>query len=125
VIPICYVYDRGSLYSSIDEKPKRRNPTHLRRVLNIIENPNVALVVDQYGEDWSRLKYVTLRGFAEILSTGAEYERAIRLLREKYAQYRRMRLESRPIIKIRLISVFAWRPLGGGHPKSQVPSEPI
>ncbi len=46
VIPICYAYDGDSLYSSIDEKPKRRSPTKLQRVLNIVENPSVSLVVE-------------------------------------------------------------------------------
>ncbi|MGD0175481.1 MAG: TIGR03668 family PPOX class F420-dependent oxidoreductase [Candidatus Bathyarchaeia archaeon] len=108
VIPICYVYDGDSLYSSIDEKPKRRSPTQLQRVLNIVENPSVSLVVDRYEEDWSKLKYVLVRGSAEIVHTGEEHEHAVQLLREKYAQYRQMKLEERPVIRIRPISVFAW-----------------
>jgi len=90
VIPICYVYDGDSLYSSIDEKPKRRSPTQLQRVLNIVENPSVSLVVDRYEEDWSKLKYVLVRGSAEIVHTGEEHEHAVQLLREKYAQYRQI-----------------------------------
>lgn len=107
VIPICYVYDGDSLYSSIDEKPKRRSPTQLQRVLNIVENPSVSLVVDLYEEDWSKLKYVLVRGSAEIVHTGEEHEHAVQLLREKYAQYRQMKLEDRPVIKIKPVGVFA------------------
>lgn len=112
VIPICYVYDEESFYSAIDEKPKRRDPTHLRRFLNIVENPSVALVIDRYEEDWGKLKYVTVRGLAEVLFAGAEYERAIYRLQEKYAQYHQMKLEGRPVIKIKPVSIFAWRPGG-------------
>ena len=108
VVPICYVLDGGSLYTPIDEKPKRRKPTQLRRVLNIAENPNVCLVVDHYEEDWSELKYVIVRGSAEIVHEGEVYERAVTLLREKYKQYRQMKLEGRPLIKIKPISVLAW-----------------
>jgi coenzyme F420-0:L-glutamate ligase/coenzyme F420-1:gamma-L-glutamate ligase len=112
VIPICYTYDGYSLYSSIDEKPKRRSPTQLQRVLNIVENPNVSLVVDRYEEDWSKLKYVLVRGSAEIVHAGEEYEHAVQLLREKYVQYRQMKLEDRPVIKIKPVSVFAWHASG-------------
>ena len=108
VIPICYVYDGDSLYSSIDEKPKRRSPTQLQRVLNIVENPSVSLVVDRYEEDWSKLKYVLVRGSAEIVHIGEEHEHAVQLLREKYPQYRQMKLEDRPVIKIKPVGVFAW-----------------
>jgi PPOX class probable F420-dependent enzyme len=108
VIPICYVYDEDAFYSAIDEKPKRRDPTNLRRVLNILENSSVSLVVDQYEDDWSKLRYVTVKGFAKLIYVGAEYERALQMLRDKYVQYRRMRLEGRPVIKIKPISAFTW-----------------
>jgi PPOX class probable F420-dependent enzyme len=109
VIPICYVYDGDSIYSSVDEKPKRRTPMRLRRVLNILDNPNVSLVIDRYEEDWSKLKYVIVRGSAEIVQTQEEHEHAVQLLREKYSQYHQMKLEGRPIIKIKLVSVFPWQ----------------
>lgn len=108
VIPICYVYDGDSLYSSIDEKPKRRSPTQLQRVLNIVDNPSVSLIVDRYEQDWSKLKYVLVRGSAEIVHTGEEHEHAVQLLREKHVQYRQMKLEDRPVIKIKPVGVFAW-----------------
>jgi PPOX class probable F420-dependent enzyme len=102
------VLDGGSLYTPIDEKPKRRKPTQLRRVLNIAENPNVCLVVDHYEENWSELKYVIVRGSAEIVHEGEVHERAVTLLRKKYKQYCQMKLEDRPLIKIKPLSVVAW-----------------
>ena len=108
VVPICYVYDGDSIYSSIDEKPKRTSPAQLRRMLNIVENPDVSLVVDQYEEDWSKLKYVIVHGRAEIVHKGEKHERAVLLLREKYPQYRVMKLEDRPIITVKLTRVVAW-----------------
>ncbi len=108
VVPICYVYNGVSIYSSIDEKPKRANPNRLRRVLNIIENPHVSMVVDHYGEDWSKLRYVMVQGSARILHEGDEHRRAVSLLREKYPQYSAMKLEDRPIIKIEPTRVAAW-----------------
>jgi len=112
VVPICYVLDGSLLYTPIDEKTKQRKPSQLRRVLNIAENPNVCLVVDHYEEDWSELKYVIVRGSAELVHEGENHGRAITLLREKYDQYRQMKLEDRPIIKIKPISVVAWSARG-------------
>jgi len=108
VVPICYVYDRNTIYSSIDEKPKRAKPRQLRRVLNIVENPKVSLVVDQYREDWRKLRYVIVHGSANLVNHGVEHRRAVSLLRKKYRQYRSMRLEERPIIKIKPDNVFTW-----------------
>ena len=112
VVPICYVLDGSLLYTPIDEKTKQRKPSQLRRVLNIAENPNVCLVVDHYEEDWSELKYVIVRGSAELVHEGENHGRAITLLREKYDQYRQMKLEDRPVIKIKPISVVAWSARG-------------
>ena len=108
VVPVCYVYDGVSIYSPIDEKPKRTNPKQLRRVLNISENPYVSMVVDQYEEDWSKLRYVLVQGSARIVHEGDEYRRAVSLLREKYPQYGAMQLEDRPVIKIEPVKVAAW-----------------
>lgn len=112
VVPICYVYDGSSIYSSVDEKPKRANPNRLRRVLNIIENPHVSMIADQYAEDWSKLRYVLVQGSARIVQEGDEHKRAVSLLREKYPQYQAMALEERPVIKIDPVKITAWNASG-------------
>jgi PPOX class probable F420-dependent enzyme len=112
VVPVCYVYDGVSIYTSIDEKPKRTTPKQLRRILNIVENPHVSMIVDQYEEDWSKLRYVLVQGSARIVQVGDEHRRAVSLLREKYPQYCAMKLEDRPIIKIEPVRVVAWN---AGH----------
>jgi PPOX class probable F420-dependent enzyme len=109
VVPICYVYDGTSIYSPIDEKPKRRKPSQLRRTMNIAMNPNVCLVVDLYEEDWHNLSYVIVHGTAIVVQNGKEHDRAVQLLREKYSQYHKMRLEGRPLIKISITNTVAWR----------------
>src|SRR5204863_453607 len=60
VIPVCYVLAEGALYITIDEKPKRQDRP-LKRVRNILENPQAAFVTDRYDEDWRRLGWVMLR----------------------------------------------------------------
>jgi PPOX class probable F420-dependent enzyme len=108
VIPICYVYERGFLFSVIDEKPKKVAPGKLKRMSNIQSNPQVALVIDDYYEDWSKLGYVLIHGTAEILEEEAEQQRAVALLREKYTQYQTMILEDKPVIRITPVSVRSW-----------------
>jgi PPOX class probable F420-dependent enzyme len=108
VIPICYVCDDSCLYSVLDAKPKRVAVKNLKRVLNIQENPRVAVVVDEYDEDWTRLAYVLLHGTAQVLTGGEEHARALRLLREKYPQYRAMQLEGCPVICMAVQRVISW-----------------
>ena len=108
MIPVCHACDGRSIYSVLDQKPKRVSVIQLRRVRNIQANPHVALVVDHYDADWRRLWYLLLTGTAELLEAGEEQARAIGLLRQKYPQYRQMPIEDRPVIKITPTSVAAW-----------------
>jgi PPOX class probable F420-dependent enzyme len=109
VVPICFVLGLRAIYSAIDQKPKRMKPLALRRVRNIVENQNVCLTVDEYDEDWRKLKYVMVQAKATLLMRGREHRAALSLLREKYPQYRYMELESRPIIKIKPLRIIAWK----------------
>jgi coenzyme F420-0:L-glutamate ligase/coenzyme F420-1:gamma-L-glutamate ligase len=109
VIPVCFAYYRGAIYIALDEKPKDVPPTHLKRVRNILENPSVALVADRYAEDWSLLAFVMVRGRAELLEPSAEeHAAAVRLLRGKYHQYEKMRIEENPIIAVRPRKAVSW-----------------
>ena len=105
--PVCFSLIGDSLYITIDEKPKRRD-VPLKRVRNILENPNTAFTVDRYDENWTRLGWVMLRGLAEILDSGDEHDRAQTVLREKYAQYRTMNLAGLPVIALRIARVASW-----------------
>jgi PPOX class probable F420-dependent enzyme len=107
VIPVCYAVAQGTLYVTVDEKPKRRNRP-LKRVRNIRENPQAGFVADYYDEDWRRLGWVMLRGAAEILETGAEHDRAQELLRARYPQYRAMNLAELPVIALRIARATSW-----------------
>jgi PPOX class probable F420-dependent enzyme len=55
VVPVCFAILQGTLYITVDEKPKRVAGAALKRVRNIERNPMVAIVVDRYDEDWTRL----------------------------------------------------------------------
>ena len=108
LVPICFALDGDVLVSPIDEKPKQAGPGGLRRLRNVAENPRVALLADRYDEDWSRLGYLLLLGRAQVLVDGPRHARALVLLRERYAQYRAMDLESRPVLAISLDKATAW-----------------
>jgi len=88
VIPVCFVLLGDTLYQAIDAKPKSVAPRRLRRVRNIQANPEAALLVDHYLENWRRLWWVLLHGRARLVEDGAEQQRAIAALRRKYPQYR-------------------------------------
>jgi len=108
VIPICFALDRKTLYSPIDEKPKKVSPLRLRRIKNIVENPHVSVVVDRYDENWRKLAYVLIRGKARVLLRGQKHRRAVLLLRRKYPQYRKMAIHERPIIRITVTRWTSW-----------------
>lgn len=108
VVPICFAWVDGALYSPIDEKPKRAAPATLRRVRNLLAHPQVCVVADEYDEDWSRLAWLQLRGTASLAADAGERTRALAALRDRYPQYRAMDLESRPLIRITPTRVITW-----------------
>jgi PPOX class probable F420-dependent enzyme len=107
LVPVCFVVSEGTVYITIDQKPKG-DPRGLKRVRNILENPVAAFVADRWDENWTRLGWVMLRGSAEILSAGAEHDRAQQLLRQRYDQYYAMELAELPVIAIRIDRVTSW-----------------
>jgi PPOX class probable F420-dependent enzyme len=108
-IPVCFVVVVGSIFVPIDTKPKRVGATELKRVRNILERPNVALVVDDYDENWEKLSYLMVRGVAELRQPDApEHAAVVALLRSKYPQYVAMPLDAGPTIQITPSSVSRW-----------------
>jgi PPOX class probable F420-dependent enzyme len=108
VIPICFVFDGSNFYSPVDEKPKRVAPQKLKRIRNLLENPQVSLVIDHYNEDWRKLTYVLLFGKARVLASGVKHRNAVKLLRRKYSQYRKMTIDRLPMILIRPTRIRSW-----------------
>jgi PPOX class probable F420-dependent enzyme len=108
VVPVCFVVSGDTLYVTIDEKPKRRPVTRLKRLKNISENPAVAVVVDRYNEDWARLGWVMLHGRAEILTHGTEHDHAQALLHSRYPQLGAMLIAEYPVIAVRIQRTTSW-----------------
>jgi PPOX class probable F420-dependent enzyme len=114
VVPVCFTISQGTLYITIDEKPKRMAGPALKRVRNIERNPMVSIMVDRYDEDWTRLGWVMLRGRAEILRAGTEHDRAQELLRSRYRQLAAMQIAEQLVIAVRLERVTSWGNLSVG-----------
>ncbi len=109
LVPICFACDGSVFYSAIDRKPKRVAPSQLARLKNIKETPQVALLVDQFDGDWTRLWYVLVRGEAELVAASTEQKRAIQRLRAKYAQYDAdMLADDAPVLRITPRRITTW-----------------
>jgi PPOX class probable F420-dependent enzyme len=117
LVPVCFVYDGSAIYSAIDHKPKRTSGYGMKRLQNILQQPQVAFLVDHYEEDWQRLYYVMLRGPASILEQGPEYVQALTMLEAKYPQYREGHLAQSAglVIKILPTAVRHWSWQSGGQ----------
>jgi len=103
IVPICFAYDGKLFYTAVDQKPKRVPRERLARLQNIRAMPRVALLVDEYDEDWTQLWFILVRGTARLIPDSAHQERAwaIGKLKAKYAQYTRgMLADDAPIIRI-------------------------
>lgn len=122
VVPLCYARCGDRLYFVVDEKPKAETGRRLKRMRNLAANPAVALVVDDWDEDWTKLAYLLIRGRADVVTDARERARALRALRARYPQYRTMQLDGvdHPVVRIVPTHVHLWRaavtrPDGGGR----------
>ncbi|WP_173076795.1 TIGR03668 family PPOX class F420-dependent oxidoreductase [Phytohabitans rumicis] len=104
-VPVTFVVDGDMVWSAVDAKPKRG--TELRRHTNIRAESRVTLLVQHWDEDWSRLWWVRADGLAVVSDARSVVDRAVRLLREKYAQYRDVDVHG-PIIEVAVQRWRAW-----------------
>jgi PPOX class probable F420-dependent enzyme len=110
VIPFCYARIDDCIYFVIDEKPKQTQ-LGLKRLQNIRANSQVALVIDDYDDDWTQLAYLLVHGQAVIVDEQAEFERALSKLRARYPQYAPMSLgfDRNPMVRITAERTRLWR----------------
>jgi len=106
VVPICFALAGDTLYTAIDEKPKRTR--RLARLGDIDRDPRVEVVIDHYDDDWSRLWWVRLRGRARVVERD---DRALALLCRKYQQYRE-RPPAGPFIVVEIDERLEWSAQG-------------
>jgi PPOX class probable F420-dependent enzyme len=80
VVPIVYALVDGDLYFVVDEKPKKTR-RGLKRLRNIAGNPRVAVVIDEYQDDWNRLAYLLIEGTAAAVTEADLYVSVLEVLR--------------------------------------------
>ena len=103
LVPVTFAVDGDLIYTAVDYKPKKS--ANLRRLRNIRENPRVALLVDQYTEDWDALWWVRVDGWASVVDDERGLQDPLDVLAERYEQYR-LRRPAGPVI---VIQVDRWK----------------
>jgi PPOX class probable F420-dependent enzyme len=115
LIPVVFVFDNDCYFIPIDEKTKRSKPENLKRIKNTQQNPNVALLIDEYDEDWRKLYFIMIQREASIIG-GKELgqneqvllEKAHKLLSGKYVQYQEIGI-GEYVIMIVPQKVITWK----------------
>ena len=79
LVPVCQVVVDGKIYFASGNEG--------RKVLNLAENPRVAVTVDLYSDDWAHLKGAMVQGRATVIARGPKFRRIRGLLYRKYPQY--------------------------------------
>ncbi len=79
VVPVCHVLVGGKIYFA--------SGSDGRKVLNIKTNPQIAVTVDLYSDDWTNLKGVMIQGTARLIEKGPRFRKIRSLLYRKYPQY--------------------------------------
>jgi PPOX class probable F420-dependent enzyme len=118
LVPVVFAFDGEHYYIPIDKKTKQEpcKPEKLKRVKNIQTNPNIALLIDEYNEDWTKLYFVMIQGRASLISNKKEeqqnglllLERAHKLLSDKYQQYQKISIGAY-LIMICPQKIITWK----------------
>ncbi|MCL4421755.1 MAG: TIGR03668 family PPOX class F420-dependent oxidoreductase [Actinobacteria bacterium] len=103
LVPVTFALEADLIFSAVDAKPKRTKA--LARLYNIIYEPRVSLIANNWDEDWDRLWWVRADGIARIQDSD---EHAIALLMQRYAQYREPALLA-PVIIIEVTRWSGWK----------------
>ncbi|HEV2237474.1 MAG TPA: TIGR03668 family PPOX class F420-dependent oxidoreductase [Ktedonobacterales bacterium] len=115
VVPVVFATDGARVYIALDEKRKRVPESALRRVRNLRERPEAALLLDHYDDDWSRLAWLLVYAVAQLLEPGAAgHADAVDLLRARYPQYVTMRIEGHTVIALTPTRVVRWSSSASG-----------
>ena len=101
LIPFCFALEGNTLYSGVDEKPKRTK--RLQRLENIRRDPRVMVLIDHYEEEWEKAWWVRLRGTARMLEP-REGARHKQLLVDRYPQY----VDEPPDDELLAIEIHEW-----------------
>jgi PPOX class probable F420-dependent enzyme len=99
VVPVTFAVHENQIAIAVDHKPKSTRA--LARLRNIEATPAVALLTDEYSDDWTQLWWSRADGTAEVLPDATT---PINWLVAKYEQYQQIR-PAGPVI---LTTVHTW-----------------
>jgi len=103
LVPVCHAL--------VGERVYFGSGNDARKVLNLRQNPRVAVTVDLYAEDWSQIKGVMVQGTAKLVRRGPAFTRARKHLYAKYPQYSReaaLSVSDSVIVEVTPTHVFTW-----------------
>jgi PPOX class probable F420-dependent enzyme len=107
VLPVTFALVGDSVWSAVDEKPKRVAAAELARVRWLRERPQATLLVDRYSNDWSELAWVQLIGPVTVIDDAAPPAELI----ERYEPYRGDP-PGGPLLRLDVERVVEWRASG-------------
>ena len=101
-VVVTITVDGDTIYTAVDQKPK--SGTILKRLRNVGENPMVTMLADHYSDDWETLWWVRADGRATILADQRQMAAPLRLLANRYRQYR----QAPPTGPVLAVTVERW-----------------
>jgi PPOX class probable F420-dependent enzyme len=102
VVVATFAVDGDMIYTAVDQKPKSGG--RLKRLRNVGENPVVIMLADHYSDDWETLWWVRADGRAAILTDQGQMAAPLRLLADRYWQYR----QAPPAGPVLAVTVERW-----------------
>ena len=100
IVPITFAVVGKQLISAVDHKPK--STTKLRRLDNVTMNPFVSVLVDDYDDDWDRLWWARIDGWAYVHDSWN-----LAPLIARYPQYAKI-VPSGPVIVMEIDHWSGW-----------------
>src|SRR6266508_6354076 len=98
VAPLCHAFDAATRTVYV--------ATSAVTAANLKRRRRAAIECDDYFEDWDRIRGVVAHARARFVRGGAELERARRLLKRKFKQYRDYDIDD--VIALRVEAVTSW-----------------
>ena len=97
--PVVFILHNNNIYVPLDQKPKTVSISELKRVKNIQENPKVCFLVHHYDEDWTKLWFVMITGYATLVNgTSKTLRTKLKTIHNKflskYSQYNKISVGS-------------------------------
>jgi PPOX class probable F420-dependent enzyme len=82
-----------------------------RKVKNLRDNPQIAITIDLYSDDWAQLRGVMVQGTARLIERGPRFKQARARLYAKYPQYAKEAAISPSdsvVVEVTPTHVFTW-----------------